>query len=82
MLIITNDADLFSFNLARQLEGIREIIKNNTQATIRKGFNEALVDSSAQGWINFAREQGFSDMADEMQKDLNSERREYYNEQC
>ncbi len=73
--------DEFSANLNRQLDYIKETTKNAVQKIIRDGFDNAIVDSSAQGWINFARQQGFGDMADELQKDLNSERGQHINEQ-
>lgn len=51
----------------------REMLALNTELYIRKSFNASLISLEAESWIAIAKEQGFNDLATELENDLRFE---------
>jgi len=72
-MILTSCPDLFKKESDRLLDANQRYLNEEIKRKIRSRFDLCVIDSSAKAWIEIARKYGFTELADEMEADLNYE---------
>lgn len=73
MLIMTSDSDLFKKETDRMIDAHQHYLNDEIKRKIRSRFDNAIIDTAAKAWIEIAKKYGFTELAAEMEADLNYE---------
>lgn len=73
MMIVTNPQQFEKTKKAAFASFCKDMVLNQKQQ-LRKAFDAALLDSTAQAYIDIARNLSFNELAAEMESDLEAER--------
>ena len=72
-ILVVTCRDHFKKEVDRLIDFNQALLQEEIKRKIRARFDAALVDSSARSWIEIAKKNGFTELAAEMEADLNYE---------